>query len=113
MFAIKGMQDGVYLNRVYGYQLSRIDRLANVIIGSVMFALLILPVVAMYVLARHDEQVSPFASVGVLIAFTLIFCAALHGLTRATQQEVVAASAAYCAVLVVFVGQTQTVKVVT
>ena len=67
----------------------------------------------MYELASHDEQVSPFASVGVLIAFTLIFGTALHGLTRATQQEVVAASAAYCAVLVVFIGQTQSVKVVT
>lgn len=77
-----------------------------------MFALLILPVVVMYELSSHDEQVSPFTSIGVLAIFTLIFWASLHGLTRATQQEVVAASAAYCAVLVVFIGQTQTVKVV-
>lgn len=47
IFGIKGMQEdrsGSLIN-ILRYQLSRIDRLANLIIGGVMFALLILPVV--------------------------------------------------------------------
>lgn len=45
-----------------------------------------------------------FNAVGVLIVFTLLFSAALSVLTKAARHEMFAASAAYCAILVVFIG---------
>ena len=45
-----------------------------------------------------------FNAVGVLIVFTLLFSAAMSVLTKAARHEAFAASAAYCAVLVVFIG---------
>lgn len=45
-----------------------------------------------------------FNAIGVLIVFTLLFSAAMALLTRAARHEAFAASAAYCAVLVVFIG---------
>lgn len=90
------------------------DRLANIIITAVIFALLVLPVVVMYELSSGSDQTSPFTAIATLIVFTLLFCVAMHGLTQATRQELFAATAAYCAVLVVFLSNfsTQTVKVV-
>jgi hypothetical protein len=43
-------------------------------------------------------------AVGVLIVFTLLFSAAMSLLTKAARHELFAASAAYCAILVVFIG---------
>lgn len=43
-------------------------------------------------------------AVGVLIVFTLLFGAAMGLLTKAARHELFAASAAYCAILVVFIG---------
>jgi hypothetical protein len=43
-------------------------------------------------------------AVGVLIVFTLLFSAAMSILTKAARHELFAASAAYCAILVVFIG---------
>ncbi|CBX98461.1 predicted protein [Plenodomus lingam JN3] len=45
-----------------------------------------------------------FNAVGVLMVFTLLFSAAMSLLTRAARHELFAASAAYCAILVVFIG---------
>ena len=43
-------------------------------------------------------------AVGVLMVFTLLFSAAMSLLTKAARHELFAASAAYCAILVVFIG---------
>lgn len=43
-------------------------------------------------------------AVGLLIVFTLLFSAAMSLLTKAARHELFAASAAYCAILVVFIG---------
>lgn len=45
-----------------------------------------------------------FNAVGVLMVFTLLFSAAMSLLTKAARHELFAASAAYCAILVVFIG---------
>jgi len=45
-----------------------------------------------------------FNAVGVLVVFTLLFSAAMSLLTKAARHELFAASAAYCAILVVFIG---------
>jgi len=97
------------------YAPKRVDKLVNVIITVVIFVLLILPVVAMYKLSDVSQRASPFEAIGILIVFTLLFGTAMSSLTKATRQELFAASAAYCAVLVVFISNfsTQTVEIAT
>jgi hypothetical protein len=103
------------------YSSSRIDKLINVLITFVIFILLVIPVITMYHLtSTPDSAPSPdpkgasnasaatskdtFNAVGVLIVFTLLFSAAMSLLTKAARHELFAASAAYCAILVVFIG---------
>jgi hypothetical protein len=105
------------------YSSSRIDKLVNILITFVIFILLVIPVVVLYHLtstsaitnlAGADGTVSAsavddynhdlFNAVGVLIVFTLLFSAAMSLLTKAARHELFAASAAYCAILVVFIG---------
>jgi FtsH-binding integral membrane protein len=95
------------------YAPKRVDNLVNIIITVVIFVLLILPVVAMYELSDVSQRASPFEAIGILIVFTLLFGTAMSSLTKATRQELFAASAAYCAVLVVFISNfsTQTVEI--
>lgn len=83
------------------YSSSRIDTLVGVLITVIIFVLLVLPVTTMY---RLDSFKSTFDAIGVLIIFTLLFSAAMSLLTRAARHELFAASAAYCAILVVFIG---------
>lgn len=86
----------------------------NGIITAIVLILLIIPVVVMWKLSNMDEEANPFEAIGILIVFTLLFGLAMCSLTRATRQELFAASAAYCAVLVVFISNftTQTVEIV-
>jgi len=86
------------------YSSSRIDTLVGVLITVIIFVLLVLPVTTMYHLASFNTGKSTFNVVGVLIIFTLLFSAAMSLLTRAARHELFAASAAYCAILVVFIG---------
>ncbi|KAH7558292.1 hypothetical protein BM1_05564 [Bipolaris maydis] len=103
------------------YSSSRIDKLVNVLITVVIFCLLVVPVVTMYQLtstAAHEPSPTDknaaaavdinkrdtFNAVGVLMVFTLLFSAAMSLLTKAARHELFAASAAYCAILVVFIG---------
>lgn len=86
------------------YSPTRVNTLVNIIITTVIFALLVLPVVAMYEVTSIGRRASPFDAIGILIVFTLVFGAAMSSLTKATRQELFAASAAYCAVLVVFIS---------
>jgi hypothetical protein len=51
--------------------------------------------------AVKDYNRETFNAVGVLIVFTLLFSAAMSLLTKAARHELFAASAAYCAILVV------------
>jgi amino acid permease len=57
----------------------------------------------MYRLTSLGNTQSTFSAIGVLIIFTLLFSAAMSLLTKAKRHELFAASAAYCAVLVVFI----------
>jgi hypothetical protein len=61
-------------------------------------------VVAMYKLTSVGDRNSTFDAVGILVVFTLLFSAAMSLLTKAKRHELFAASAAYCAVLVVFIS---------
>ncbi|RMY92271.1 hypothetical protein D0861_02588 [Hortaea werneckii] len=90
------------------YAPARVDKLVGFIITGVIFMLLILPVLALYELSNVGRRESPFEAIGILIIFTLLFAAAMSALTKATRQELFAASAAYCAVLVVFISNFST-----
>ncbi|RMY40110.1 hypothetical protein D0866_01481 [Hortaea werneckii] len=94
--------------RLQYYAPARVDKLVGFIITGVIFMLLILPVVALYELSNVGRRESPFEAIGILIIFTLLFAAAMSALTKATRQELFAASAAYCAVLVVFISNFST-----
>jgi uncharacterized membrane protein len=71
-----------------------------VIVISTLFAaiLLIGAITSLYFVQK------PGAKLGLLAGFTSLFAASVGGLTNAKRQEVFAASAAYAAVLVVFVS---------
>ncbi|KAK5708886.1 hypothetical protein LTR17_020291 [Elasticomyces elasticus] len=100
--------------RMYHYAPQRVDMLVNLVITTIIFVLLIVPVVLMYTLSGVGGGASPFEALGILIAFTLLFGLAMSSLTTAKRQELFAASAAYCAVLVVFVSNfgVQSVQIV-
>ncbi|KAJ9656782.1 hypothetical protein H2201_008434 [Coniosporium apollinis] len=86
------------------YSAARIETLVALLITCVIFILLVLPVVAMYKLTCIGSRNATFDAVGILIVFTLLFSAAMSLLTKARRHELFAASAAYCAVLVVFIS---------
>jgi hypothetical protein len=106
------------------YSSTRIDKLVNILITFVIFILLVIPVVTLYHLTStsaitdvsasgnatvpvseaNDYKRDTFNAVGVLIVFTLLFSAAMSVLTKAARHELFASSAAYCAILVVFIG---------
>jgi hypothetical protein len=86
------------------YSPARVEKLVGIIITFIIFVLLVLPVVAMYKLTTIGERNSTLDAVGVLVVFTLLFSAAMSLLTKAQRHELFAASAAYCAVLVVFIS---------
>jgi hypothetical protein len=87
---------------VHYYSHHRIANLVGLLITLIVFVLLVLPVIAMYKLTTLGHR-STFHTVGILVVFTLLFSAAMSLLTKAKRQELFAASAAYCAVLVVFI----------
>lgn len=60
---------------------------------------------AIYLLRFVDET---GAQLGLIAMFTILFAASVAGLTSARRTEIFAATAAYAAVLVVFVSTTQT-----
>lgn len=109
----KELCDKTSLDDVVYYDSFRVDKLVNLIITAIIFVLLVLPVVAMYEMSIVRDD-SPFEAIGLLMIFTLVFATAMSSLTRATRQELFAASAAYCAVLVVFISNfsTQPVRII-
>lgn len=100
------------------------DKLANILITLIIFVLLVVPVVSMYLLTSTTAHApnellgssdavgsaidantrDTLNAVGLLIVFTLLFSGAMSLLTKAARHDIFAAAAAYCAVLVVFIG---------
>jgi hypothetical protein len=90
---------------IYYYSSHRVELFVGLIMTFIIFVLLVLPVVAMYRLTSFGQgSHGTFNAIGVLVIFTLLFCAAMSMLTKAKRHELFAASAAYCAVLVVFIS---------
>ncbi|KAF2824377.1 hypothetical protein CC86DRAFT_420901 [Ophiobolus disseminans] len=104
LFATKELREKTNDECIYYYSQSRIEKLVGLIITFIIFVLLVLPVVAMYKLTTVGERTSTFDAVGIMVVFTLLFSATMSFLTKAKRHELFAASAAYCAVLVVFIS---------
>jgi hypothetical protein len=69
--------------------------------------LLVVPVYVLYHLVTElGNNRTDTICIGILLVFTLIFSAVLSLFTKAKRHEILAAAAAYCAVLVVFLGNT-------
>ncbi|KAF2640119.1 hypothetical protein P280DRAFT_498897 [Massarina eburnea CBS 473.64] len=91
-------------NAVY-YSHTQIARLANCIITCMVLILLVVPIYVLYHLINDIHTERAYAvCIGVLCVSTLAFSAVLSLFTRAKRHEILAAAAAYCAVLVVFLG---------
>lgn len=101
------------------FSAKRISNLVSIFIISLTSGLLILPVVILYKLRQISQASKDKGSGGgqdgasgpisigelmIVIGFTVIFCATMAGITSARRQDLFAGTAAYCAVLVVFIG---------
>jgi len=89
------------------YTRSRIDRLVLCVITGMILLLLVVPVYVLYHLVTElgNNRINTIC-IGVLVVFTLVFSAVLSLFTSAKRHEILGAAAAYCAVLVVFLGNT-------
>jgi len=105
MFCTRELREKTNDEHIYYYSSSRVEAFVGLIITSIIFVLLVLPVVAMYKLTSlPNNSHGTFSAIGVLVVFTLLFSAAMSLLTKARRHELFAAAAAYCAVLVVFIS---------
>jgi hypothetical protein len=90
---------GIYYTR------TRIEGLAISIITMMILFLLVVPIYLLFHLVdQRNTNRTDSICIGVLLVFTLAFSAALSLFTRAKRHEILGAAAAYCAVLVVFLG---------
>jgi hypothetical protein len=105
MFTTPDLRRKAKSSDVRYFSRARVDRFVGLIITSVIFLLLVVPVVGMYKLTSvGNSPHATFTAIAVLIVFTLLFSGAMGLLTVARRHEIFAASAAYCAVLVVFIS---------
>ncbi|KAI9711810.1 MAG: hypothetical protein M1820_001955 [Bogoriella megaspora] len=87
------------------YDRRRINNVATGLIICAILILLIIPIYLLYHLVADVGTRQSYAScIGILLVFTLAFSAVLSLFTRARRHEILGAAAAYCAVLVVFLG---------
>ncbi|KAF2460690.1 hypothetical protein BDY21DRAFT_336129 [Lineolata rhizophorae] len=81
------------------YSKARIDTFARLVITILAVALLMVPVVVLFSTTETGGL-----KIAIILLFTLFFSISLSLFTKAKRHEVFAATAAYCAVLVVFLG---------
>ncbi len=83
----------------------RINRIVNTILSTQILIVLAASIYILYhVVSGSDPNNAYAVRIGVLLVFTLAFSAVLSLFTAAKRHEILAAASAYCAVLVVFVG---------
>ncbi|KAL8758020.1 MAG: hypothetical protein Q9199_001804 [Rusavskia elegans] len=81
------------------YSKYRVDVLARLILTVVAVVLLMVPTAVLFLVPEHG-----ILKIMLIMIFTMLFSAALSVFTKAKRHEMFAATAAYCAVLVVFLG---------
>jgi uncharacterized membrane protein len=87
---------------IHYYSEDRMGAFIKVIIAVASTALLLIPI---YIFLTCSISLQLMATITLI--FALIFATAVSVFTSANRQEVFAATAAYCAVLVVFIGNIQ------
>lgn len=92
----------------------RLDVFMRIMITIIAAVLLLVPVIVLFELQpktpseiKHKSR----SQILVIFLFTLVFSASCSVLTKARKHEVFAATAAYCAVLVIFLGNTSNVMI--
>ena len=96
--------------------LDRLDNVLRAVITVLAAILLLIPVFLLFKLQpinRSEVERKSNYQILVIFIFTLLFSASCSIFTRAKKQEVFTATAAYAAVLVVFLGNTSNVFVAT
>lgn len=96
--------------------LDRLDNVLRAIVTMVAAILLLVPVYVLFKLqptSMSDVERRGIYQILTIFIFTLLFSASCSIFTQAKKQEVFAATAAYSAVLVVFLGNTSNVLVAT
>ena len=94
----------------------RLDIFLRTILTIIAAVLLLAPVIILVQLQPNEpSQVtrSNWLQIMTIFLFTLVFSGSCSIFTRATRQEVFTATAAYCAVLVVFLANTSNVVIIT
>jgi len=86
------------------FKVARVEALAVLIVAFVIILLLAVPMFIMYRVTEMRTRSSTYLNIFLLIVFALLFSAAMGLLTKAKRAELFAGTAAYCAVLVVFIG---------
>ncbi|KAM0804429.1 hypothetical protein BDR22DRAFT_885685 [Usnea florida] len=110
MFSSKETNEKTNDEDIHYYDRHRILICITLIITTVILVLLIAPVWLLYKFAIAGKIATSSDTIGVILAFTLMFSVVLSAFTRAKRHELVAASAGYCAVLVVFLGNVNSVS---
>jgi len=106
---IKSGDEAIYL-----VSPARIDGLLRAVITVIAAVLLLLPVLVLFKLQptdRSEVERKGIWQILTIFFFTLLFSACCSIFTQAKRQEVFTATAAYSAVLVVFLGNTSNVLV--
>lgn len=91
-----------YDEDIHYFATARVEVLVNIIVTIIIFAMLVLPVVALNELGDISKGASPSEAIGILVIFTLRFGGAVYKMTNARRQDLFATSAAYYGVMVVF-----------
>ncbi|KAH8726018.1 hypothetical protein GQ44DRAFT_826124 [Phaeosphaeriaceae sp. PMI808] len=97
----KSSGDEIYYSR------QCINSFATSIMAIIVLVLLVVPIYLLYHVINEGEKIDGRVNatcMGILLISTLAFSAVLCLFTRAKRHEILAAAAAYCAVLVVFFG---------
>jgi len=70
----------------------------------IVLILLIIPIISLYKVTSAGRSTATIDAMGILVVFVLLFSVTMGLVTKAKRHELFAASAAYAAVLVVFLG---------
>ncbi|KAL9065713.1 MAG: hypothetical protein Q9161_008048 [Pseudevernia consocians] len=109
LFCSKETREKTDDDSIHYYDRNRISTCVTMIITAMVLALLVLPIWLLYRFSVEGTIATSPDTIGVVLIFTLVFSAGLTGFTKAKRHEIVAASAGYCAVLVVFLGNVNNV----
>ncbi|KAG9237005.1 hypothetical protein BJ875DRAFT_419069 [Amylocarpus encephaloides] len=92
-------------SQVQLFSRERINIVVSLLLTATVLSLLVAPIYILYHLTRdnHADKTAT-TTIMILLVFTLLFSGVLSLFTRAKRHEILSAAAAYCAVLVVFIG---------